>query len=74
MLPIEIVGVDRELALGAAEIKAGYAESYADCFALALAKRVGGMVATGDPEIKKTADVVPVYWLPGKRDKASPGP
>ncbi len=66
MLPIEVVGVDRELALGAAEIKADYPISYADCFALALAKRVGGTVVTGDPEFEKVGDQVPIQWLPRK--------
>ena len=66
MLPIEVVGVDRELALGAAEIKADYPISYADCFVLALAKRVEGTVVTGDPEFEKVGDLVPVHWLPRK--------
>ena len=66
MLSIQVVGVDRELALSAAEIKAGYPISYADCFALALAKRVGGTVVTGDPEFEKVGDLVPVQWLPRK--------
>jgi ribonuclease VapC len=66
MLPIEVVGVDRELALSAADIKADYPISYADCFALALAKRVGGIVVTGDPEFEKVGDLVPVHWLPSK--------
>jgi ribonuclease VapC len=66
MLPIEVVGVDMALALGAAEIKADYPISYADCFALALAKRIGGTVVTGDPEFKKVGDLAPIQWLPPK--------
>jgi ribonuclease VapC len=67
LLPIEVVGVDRELALSAAEIKADYPISYADCFALALAERVGGAVVTGDPEFEKVGDLVPIQWLPHKQ-------
>ena len=72
MLPIEVVDVTRELALSAAEIKAGYSISYADCFALALAKQVGGVVVTGDPEFKKVGDLVPIQWLPPKQEKPKP--
>jgi ribonuclease VapC len=64
MLPIEIVEVDRKLALDAAKIKADYSISYADCFASALAKHLGGAVVTGDPEFKKVSNLVPVQWLP----------
>ncbi len=71
MLPIEVVDATRELALSAAEVKAGYAISYADCFALALAKQVGGVVVTGDPEFKKVGDFVPIQWLPPNRKSLS---
>jgi ribonuclease VapC len=66
VLPVAIVDADRGLALAAAEIKAKHAVSYADCFALALARRSGGTVVTGDPEFKKAEGVAPVHWLPGK--------
>ncbi|AFV10545.1 PilT-like protein [Thermacetogenium phaeum DSM 12270] len=65
-LPVTVVDADRDLALAAAEIKAKHAVSYADCFALALARRGGATVVTGDPEFKKVQGVVPIHWLPEK--------
>lgn len=65
-LPIEITGVDREFALGAADIKAERTISFGDCFALALARHVRGTVVTGDPEFEKIGDLVPIHWLPRK--------
>lgn len=66
VLPIEVTAVDGELALGAAEIKAAHAISFAGCFALALARRVRGTVVTGDPDFEKVGDLVPIHWLPRK--------
>lgn len=65
-LPVEVVGVDLEVALEAAHFKASLPIAYADCFALALAKKVGGCVVTGDPEFEKTEKRVPIRWLPRK--------
>lgn len=62
--PIEIVEVDRPLALSAARLKAGTGVGYADCFVGALAQRLDGTILTGDPDFRQIADVVPVEWLP----------
>jgi predicted nucleic acid-binding protein len=51
-LPIEIIEVDRRLALAAAHIKARYPIAYADCFAAALALENEAALVTGDPEFK----------------------
>jgi ribonuclease VapC len=69
LLPIKIVDVDKDLALGAAEIKADYPISYAGCFALALAERLEGIVVTGDPEFQKVNDLVPIQWLPPNKER-----
>ncbi len=61
---IEIVSIERELALGAAKIKAGYPLAYADAFAAALAVREKATLVTGDPEFKMLKGVLPVQWLP----------
>ena len=63
-LPIEVVEADRELTFGAAHIKANYPLAYADCFAVALARDVEGVVVTSDPEFSAVAELVDVAWLP----------
>ena len=64
-MPIEIVDVDRKMALEAAHLKARYPIAYADCFALALARIQGASLVTGDPEFRtiKPEDSQPVLWL-----------
>ncbi|MGB9920593.1 MAG: PIN domain-containing protein, partial [Moorellales bacterium] len=57
---------DKPLALTAAEFKADLPIAFADSFALAPAKLLGGTVVTGDPEFKRAERFVPVFWLPAK--------
>lgn len=65
-LPITLVDATKSQALAAAAIKAEHPVSFADCFALALARQVGGEVVTGDPEFEKAQGIAPVRWLPRK--------
>jgi predicted nucleic acid-binding protein len=62
-LPITIVLPDEELIWKAAELKAQYPISFADCFAAATALVHNAFVLTGDPEFKKLTKVVSVEWL-----------
>lgn len=62
-LPITIVLPDDALIWKAAELKAQYPISYADCFAAATALLYNAAVLTGDPEFKKLTKVVNVDWL-----------
>lgn len=62
-LPIEIVDADRTLALAAAHLKANFAISYADAFAVALGQEKRACIATGDPEFKQVEKLVPIEWL-----------
>jgi ribonuclease VapC len=62
-LPIEILPVDQQTVLAAAHIKANYAVSYADAFAIASAQAVGGTVVTGDPEFSAVEEIVNIEWL-----------
>ncbi len=64
-LPIEVVSVDDALVDQAAELKARFSISYADCFAAALAIRNRAPVLTGDPDFLKlqAAGVLSVHWL-----------
>ena len=61
---IEMVDIDRELALSAAYLKGLHRMAYADCMAAALAQRVDGAVVTGDPDFRQIEDVVSIEWLP----------
>jgi ribonuclease VapC len=61
---LEIVSVERELALMAAHIKAEHSIAYADAFAAALAQRCAATLVTGDPEFKLLEGVLDIHWLP----------
>ncbi|MBN1400324.1 MAG: PIN domain-containing protein [Anaerolineae bacterium] len=61
---LEIVPVDRELALMAAHIKAEHAIAYADAFAAALAQHCAAKLVTGDPEFKLLDGILGIHWLP----------
>jgi ribonuclease VapC len=63
-LPIEIVEVDRPLALSAARLKAASGIGYADCFVAALAQRLDGTVVTGDPDFRQLESLITFEWLP----------
>ena len=61
---LEIVPVERDLALMAAHIKAEHAIAHADAFAAALAQRLAATLVTGDPEFKLLEETVDIHWLP----------
>ena len=62
-LPFEIISPSSALIMQASEIKAQYAISYADCFAVATALRYTAAIITGDPEFKKVENLVKVHWV-----------
>ena len=62
-LSLEFVPTLWSLVQSAAELKAEYAVSYADCFAAATAMDLEAVVMTGDPEFKKLARVVEAIWV-----------
>ena len=62
-IPIDIILPDSDLIWKASEIKAEYAISYADCFAVATAMRFNVHILTGDHEFKKTEKLCPVEWI-----------
>jgi predicted nucleic acid-binding protein len=61
---LEIVSVERDLALMAAHIKAEHAIAYADAFAAALAQSCAATLVTGDPEFKLLSGILDIHWLP----------
>ena len=62
-LPIELLDATRNLVLDAAHVKANHALSYADAFVVAIARREGGVILTGDPEFKAVEELVAIEWL-----------
>ena len=62
-LGLQVLPVPQNLAFKAAEIKAQYPISYADCFALACAMEHSARVVTGDPDFKKISHLVSIDWI-----------
>ena len=60
---VEVVAVERELALTAASIKAEHPLAYADAFAAALAVTREATLVTGDPEFKILEPSLSIQWL-----------
>lgn len=61
---LQMVPVERNLALLAAHVKARHPLAYADAFAAALAQQAEATLLTGDPEFELLADELPIHWLP----------
>ena len=62
-LKFTILPISNDLIFQAAEYKAQYAISYADCFALASALEHKAILVTGDPEFKKVDHLVDIVWI-----------
>lgn len=62
-LGLTILPVSNELVYQAAEIKAEYPLSFADCFALACAINHSAVLVTGDPEFKAVCHLAPIEWV-----------
>ena len=58
-----ILPVPNNLIFQAAEYRAQYALSYADCFALVSAVEYKATLVTGDPEFKKVEHLVDIVWI-----------
>jgi ribonuclease VapC len=62
-LNFTILPISNNLIFQAAEYKAQYSISYADCFALASAVEYKAILATGDPEFRKVEHLVDIVWI-----------
>ena len=62
-LDITVLPVPNSLIFQAAEYKAQYSISYADCFVLATAVEHDAAVVTGDPEFKKVDHLIDIIWV-----------
>lgn len=62
-LNFSILPVSNGLIFQAAEYKAQYSISYADCFTLASAVEHKSVIVTGDPEFKKVQHLANIVWV-----------
>jgi predicted nucleic acid-binding protein len=62
-LNFRILPVPNQLIFQAAEYKAQFSISYADCFALASAVEHKAVIVTGDPDFRKVQHVVDILWI-----------
>jgi ribonuclease VapC len=62
-LNFTILPISDPLIFQAAEYKAEYSLSFADCFALASAVEHKAILVTGDPEFKKVEHLVEIVWV-----------
>ncbi len=62
-LPIEVVGVDMELAEMAARLKGEHNLPYADCFAASLAQARKATLVTADKDFGRIETLVSISWL-----------
>jgi predicted nucleic acid-binding protein len=62
-LGFKVLPIPDTLVFKAAELKAEYAISYADCFALACALEQSAILVTGDPEFKKVSALINIHWI-----------
>lgn len=60
---ISILSVCDRLVFQAAEYKALYPMSYADCFALAAAIDEDAILVTGDPEFRHVQHLIDIEWI-----------
>jgi predicted nucleic acid-binding protein len=62
-LEFKVLPVPDTLVYQAAEIKAQYPLSYADCFVVACAQEHRATIVTGDPEFKNVEHLVNIEWI-----------
>jgi ribonuclease VapC len=62
-LGFKVLSIPDDLVFQAAELKAQYALSYADCFALACSINNAAILVTGDPEFKTVSHLTAVEWI-----------
>jgi len=62
-LNFTILPASMGLIFQAAEHKAEYSISYADCFVLASAIEHKAVMVTGDPEFKKVQHLADIFWV-----------
>ena len=61
--PLCLVEGDKKVALIAGRVKADYALSFADAFAVATALDKRARVVTGDEKFRRIEDMISVFWI-----------
>jgi predicted nucleic acid-binding protein len=62
-LNFRLLPISNQLIFQAAEYKAQFSISYADCFALASAVEHKAVIVTGDPDFRKVEHVAEILWV-----------
>ncbi len=62
-LGFTVLQASNSLVFQAAEYKAQYSISYADCFVLASAIEQKAVIVTGDPEFRKVERLADIIWV-----------
>ena len=62
-LGFRILPVPNDLVFRAAEYKASFSMSFADCFALSSAVEYGAVLVTGDSEFRAVEHLVTIAWV-----------
>ena len=62
-LQFTVLPVPNTMIFQAAEYKARYSISYADCFVLAAAIEYKASIVTGDPDFSKVGNLVEIIWV-----------
>lgn len=62
-LNFTVLPIPNNLIHQAAEYKAQYSISYADCFVLASATEHKAIIVTGDPEFEKVEHLAEIFWV-----------
>ena len=62
-LNLAILPVSNDLIYQAAELKAEFSISYADCFLLACAVELSAAIITGDQDFRKVAHLAKIQWV-----------
>jgi predicted nucleic acid-binding protein len=62
-LPILFFDATEERILSAAWVKSEYPVSYADSFAISLAKEFNATLVSGEPEFHALEKTIPILWL-----------
>ena len=65
-LPVTLCAASEQRILAAARIKAEFALSYADAFAVGLAQELNATLVTGDPEFESVEQQITTLRLPQK--------
>lgn len=63
LLPLKVIPPGDQIIWKAAEIKAEFPISLADCFAVATALHENATIVTGDPEFQQVQSLVEIDWI-----------